>query len=94
MKTKKSKKALYGKIIDIDDEISIYADKDQYIIRYGRHNYYFGSLEHCFADIFENRVKTRLIENPQKNIERIIEIHKETAKWLKSLFREMENPSQ
>ena len=91
--TKKSKKEYYGKIIDINDEVSIWADKDQYIVKYGKQNSYFGSLEHCFNDIFKNQVKVRLIENPEKNIKRIIGIHKETSEWLKNIFRKIETPS-
>jgi len=90
--TKKIKKEYYGKIIDISDDISIWADAHQYIIHYGKKYCYFDSLEHCFTDIFENKIKAHLIENTEKNIERIIEIHKETSIWLKSIFKSIENP--
>ena len=89
---KNLKKEYYGKIIDIDEEVSIWTDKDQYIVKHGKQNSYFGSLEHCFNDICENQVKIRLIENSEKNIKRIIEIHKETSEWLKNIFRNLETP--
>lgn len=82
-----------GKIIDIDDEVSITADKYQYIVITNRHRTYHTSLEDCFQHIFRFKIKTNLVANPEKNIERIVEIHKETAAWLKKIFRSTEYPS-
>lgn len=85
-------KKVCGKILDVDDNISIWADRMQYIVKINNHSTYHLSLEGCFQFIFEEEVKTRLIDNPKKNIERIIEIHKETAKWLKDIFKKVEAP--
>jgi len=90
--TKKIKKEYYGKVIDIEDDVSIWADRNQYIVKYGKRYCYFGYLEHCFNDIFSERVKVKLIENQKKDMEEIIKIIKETEKWLKSIFREIEKP--
>ena len=90
--TKKTKKEYYGKIIDIEDDVSIWADRNQYIVKYGKRQCYFGYLEECFVDIFSERVKVKLIENQKKDMEEIIKIIKETEKWLKSIFREIEKP--
>ena len=89
---KKNKKEYYGKIIDIADDVSIFADRNQYIVKYGKHNCYFGTLEHCFNDIFEERVKVKLIENQKKDMKEIIKIIEDTRKWLKSIFKEIEKP--
>ena len=98
----KKRQKILGKIIDIDDETVISADKYQYILRQKvgvnkeglvlYHNSYFTSLEACFQFIFEEKIKMRLIKNPEKNIQEIVKIHKEVAKWLKSIFRTVENP--
>jgi len=90
---KKSKVRTSGLIIKVDDKTSIFADRDQYIVQRNQRNSYFGSLEHCFNAIFQDKVKDSLIDNPEKSIKRIIEIHKETAKWLEDVFRRIENPS-
>jgi len=90
---KKSKARTTGLIIKIDNKTSIFADRDQYIVQRNQRNSYFGSLEHCFNAIFQDEVKDNLIDNPEKNIKRIVEIHKETARWLKEVFRRIENPS-
>lgn len=90
--TKKSKKEFYGKIIDIEDDISIFADRNQYIVKYGKQNCYFGTLEQCFNDIFEERVKVKLIENQKKDMEEIIKIIEDTRKWLKNIFNKIETP--
>ena len=90
--TKKIKKEYYGKIIDIEDDISIWADRNQYTIKYGKRYCYFGTLEECFNDIFEERVKVKLIENQKKDMEGIVKIIKDIRKWLKSIFKEIEKP--
>jgi len=90
--TKKTKKEYYGLVVKIDDDVSIFADKNQYIVKYGKHNCYFGTLEHCFNDIFEERVKVKLIENQKKDMEEIIKIIEDTRKWLKMLFKKIEKP--
>jgi len=90
---KKSKKEHYGKIVDISEDVSIFADRNQYIVKYGKRSCYFGTLEHCFNDIFEERVKVKLIENQKKDMKEIIKIIEDTQEWLKSIFREIETPS-
>ena len=90
--TKKIKKEYYGLVVKIDDDVSIFADKNQYIVKYGKHNHYLDSLESCFNDIFEERVKVKLIENQKKDMEEIIKIIEDTRKWLKSLFNKIEKP--
>ena len=88
----KKKRGILGKIIDIDEDSAIFADKSQYILNNNNRSSYFTSLEACFQFLFEEKVKIRLAENSEKNIKEIIEIHKEVAKWLKSIFRSIENP--
>ena len=92
-KINKTKKMIHGKVLDIDDRISIRVDMNQYIVQGFGNYHYFSSLEECFKDIFEMKVKIRLIENPQKNIKKIVEIHKEVAKEIKDIFRRVENPT-
>ena len=89
---KKTKKEYYGLIVKIDDDVSIFADREQYIIKYGKRSCYFGTLEHCFNDIFEERVKVKLIENQKKDMEEIIKIIEDTRKWLEMLFNKIEKP--
>ena len=84
---KKKKKEYYGKVIDISDDISIFADRNQYVVKHGKHNCYFGTLEESFNDILKERVKVRLIENQKKDMEEIIRIIEDTRKWLKMFFK-------
>ncbi len=89
---KKKPKKNNGLVIKIDDNISIFADKDQYIVKMGSIHSFLGSLEHCFEEIFAKQVKIHLIENPKKDMETIVNIHKDVSKWLRSIFRGIENP--
>ena len=89
---KKKKREVSGLILKIDDDVSIFADTNQYIVRVRNLYWYMPTLESCFREIFAERLKSRLIENKKKDMERIIEIHKETEKWLKDIFRKIEHP--
>jgi len=91
-KKKAGNSKMIGKVIDINDDISIFADKYQYIVRLRTTTVYLASLQDCFQFIFEEEIKIRLIENPKKNIEEIVKIHKETAQWLRGLFKKIEEP--
>jgi len=91
--TKKIKKEYYGLIVKISDDVSIFADRNQYIVKYGKRSCYFGTLEHCFNDIFEEQIKVKLIKNQKKDMKEIIKIIEDTQEWLKSIFRKIETPS-
>jgi len=87
-----TKKETSGLILKIDDHVSIHTDSNNYIVKYGQHYHYLDSLSACFEDIFEERIKVRLIENKKKDIAEIKKIHEETIEWLKKLFHNIENP--
>jgi len=92
MKKSKQKSLEERLVLRIDDKISIHADSFQYIMIINNHPSYFDSLERCFQEIFNYKVKIALIDNPEKNIQKIIEIHKEIKKWLKDMFGKIETP--
>lgn len=80
------------KIIDIDENTAIYADRNQYIVKSYGITSYFGYIEACFQDIFEERMKLRLANDIKKDIKEILDIHKEVARDLKALYRGLEKP--
>jgi len=92
IKKNKKKNEYYGLVVRMGDNVSIWAERSQYVVKYGKRSCYFGTLEHCFNDIFEERVKVKLIENQKKDMEEIIKIIEDTRKWLKSIFEEIEKP--
>jgi len=91
-KGKQKARELYGLILKIDEDISIWADKFQYIVHFKSDTWYLPTLESCFEEIFKTKVKINLIENKKKEIETIIEQIKSTSDWLKKMFRNLENP--
>ena len=67
----------------------ILANPYQYTVkRPGAPEVYFSDLELCFREIFEHDLKTRLIENSEKQtIEEMLRIVKETSEDIKTLIR-------
>ena len=88
----KDAKKISGLIIKVNDEISIRADKYQYIVHFRSDYWYLDSLGACFEEIFNEQVKINLAENKKKEMNEIIRIIKETSNWLRDIFRSIENP--
>ena len=81
-----------GLILKIDENIEIKADSQQYILIYDSKYSYFPTLEFIFQEIFEQKLKDKLIENKKKSMETIIQIHKEVSDYLKNIFKDIERP--
>jgi len=84
-------KELYGLVLKIDEDTEIYADKYQYVLVKGYNKTYFGTLEDLFVDLFKEEVKGKLVRSRKKDMEKIIEIHQEVAKWLEKIFSGIED---
>jgi len=85
--SKKEKKGKHGLVIKINDDISIYANRWEFIVKYRDYeNWYLPSLEACFEEILDEQVKVKFIKNDKKDMENIIRIIKETKKELLALF--------
>ena len=81
-----------GLVLKIDENIEIHADRYQYILSINSKTNYFPTLEYVFNELFEQKIKEELIESKKKDMETIIKIHKEVAKYLKKIFRNIEKP--
>jgi len=87
------KRIVTKKILDIDEDMSIYAESNQYVVHGpGAKRSYFGYLEACFQDIFEEKVKSNLFKSNKEGMQEILKIHKEVASDLKKIFRKTEGP--
>jgi len=85
---KKKKKSKVSLIIKINDNISIFANVHQYIVKFcGQSDWHLPTLQSCFEEIFDAQVKLKLMENDKKDMQNIIRIIKETKKELLALFR-------
>jgi len=82
-----------GLVLKIDEEVSIFADKYQYILSFNNKNTYYCCLEDVFSELFELKIKEELIKNEKKDIEEIIKIHQKMEKYLKNIFSKIENPA-
>ena len=58
-------------ILKINNNVSIWSDFRQYIVKVGKVRWYFGSIEECFLDIYEHLCKGKLEENMEKNLQEI-----------------------
>jgi len=89
-----TKKNKHGRklVTKINDEISIRADKNQYIVEindnfYGNNVWYFPTLDMCFLDIFDYLCKKRLTTNEDKKIEDVARIIGETRKEILKIMK-------
>jgi len=89
---KEKARELSGLVLKVDDDIEIWADKYQFVVHFQNDTWHLPSLEACFEEIFKEKTKVNLVENKKKDIETIVEVIKETAQWLKNIFRNIENP--
>lgn len=74
-------------IVKINDNISISADGNQYIVRTNNNSGYFGSLDACFIDIFETLVMIRLSANQKKEIGEIARIVLDTKQEILDIMK-------
>ncbi len=86
-KGRKKAQDLNGLIVKIDD-IEVWADFNNYIVKYGTRYCYFGYLEEVMVDILANRIKKELIENDQKDMSEVVKIIKQTDLWARKQFRD------
>lgn len=86
-------------VVKVTDDIEIWSDAYNYIIRYyspdsnkeGRErsfkSSYFPNLRMCFEHIFEQLTKRRLGKNKTKSMEKMIETIQETQKEIKEVMK-------
>lgn len=75
-------------IIKLDNDISIYANKHEYIVKFQGENWYLPDLPICFQEIFGVKVRHKLIESQAKGMKEVIEIIKNTKKEIQDYFKE------
>jgi len=61
-------------ILKINDNVSIWSDFRQCIVKVGKVRWYFGGLEECFLDIYDHLCKEKLEESTEKNFREIRKI--------------------
>lgn len=90
---KKNKKNSTGLVLKLDEEFEIRADSKQFILKQGKSDYtFFGTLANIFREIFDLKIKSNLVNSDKKDIQEILKTYKETEKWIKSFFKDIENP--
>ena len=78
----------YGLVCRINDEIEIWADQYQYILkRAGIKEGHYPSLNLAVEDLLDMRLKERLIANNQKNIEGLLNALEEFQIWAGKLLK-------
>lgn len=79
------------KIIQITEDIAIYADKLQFIKKTKKgkpsqpyyENRYFATLEDCLEDVYEDLLKTKLADDKEKELKNVEEAIREAKEEIK-----------
>lgn len=80
----------YGLVCKIDDDIEIWADKYQYILKAGgneNNNSYFSSFDHIFDELLFTKEKELMLASKNKNMLSVKQSIDDAKKWLEEIVK-------
>lgn len=78
-----------GLVCQIDDDIKIFVDVYQYILKIGdgsKHTYYFSSIEQVIEELMDLKSKEIMLQKEDKSLESVHQSIREAKKWLAEIL--------